>query len=308
MVAQSLSAPKFSRRLLFNVSILFLEFVALFYLVVTISVTENFTRSFDRSLWPLTPAEIGLQYQEVTFPAAEDKLNLRGWYIPATTPSEKLLILLHGNITSRTTWLRILPNLAQQGYNLLLFDFRGCGQSEGDTVSFGYYEQRDVQGAIDYAKELGFKSDKIGLVGQSAGAATGLIIFSRNHEIKAMVSDSSFADLNSELEHALPFYTKEIIQPLFLPGIQLWARLVHGIDTNQVNPEEAVKNLKDQHVLFIHSQIDKIVPLSHFYRLKNAAGSAAESWLVPDAPHIVTTERHPEEYVYHLVKFFDKYL
>ena len=39
-----------------------------------------------------TPGELGLLYQDVTFPSREDRLPLRGWLIPGILPSGALTL------------------------------------------------------------------------------------------------------------------------------------------------------------------------------------------------------------------------
>jgi alpha/beta superfamily hydrolase len=49
---------------------------------------------------------------------------------------------------------------------------RGHGQSADAPFTFGIYERRDVEGAIDWLKSQGFESGKIGVLGVSMGAAS----------------------------------------------------------------------------------------------------------------------------------------
>lgn len=60
----------------------------------------------------------------------------------------------------------------KQDIQLFVFDFAGCGLSEGEYISLGYYEIGDVQVVVDYLKNHE-KVSKIALWGRSMGAVTG---------------------------------------------------------------------------------------------------------------------------------------
>jgi pimeloyl-ACP methyl ester carboxylesterase len=77
---------------------------------------------------------------------------------------------------------------------LFAFDFAGCGQSEGEYISLGYYEREDVDVVFNYLRSLGTVSS-IGIFGRSMGAVTALMYADRNHEIGGVVLDSPFSNL-----------------------------------------------------------------------------------------------------------------
>src|SRR5262249_57651862 len=77
----------------------------------------------------VTPRDLKMNYEDVSFRTA-DGLTLCGWHIPAAQRTEKTLILLHGYPADKGN---ILPSLSflHEDFNLLLFDFRYLGKSEG---------------------------------------------------------------------------------------------------------------------------------------------------------------------------------
>ena len=74
------------------------------------------------------------------------------------------------------------------------FDFAGCGMSEGEYISLGWFERDDVNVIVNYLREHR-KVNTIGLWGRSMGAATPLFHSNRDPSIAGMVLDSAFADL-----------------------------------------------------------------------------------------------------------------
>ena len=64
--------------------------------------------------------------------------------------SHRCVIYLHGNASCRVEGVQYLEFLAKMQMNLCVFDFGGCGMSEGANISMGYYEQEDVQAVMHY--------------------------------------------------------------------------------------------------------------------------------------------------------------
>ena len=151
----------------------------------------------------LGPAQFeigGMSYKRTDFV----RLNPRGmrikcsWWepVPEERAMEKLpcCVYMHGNSSCRGESLEVLPLVLNLGCTLLSFDFCGCGVSDGDLISLGWYERDDCKCVIDYLRASGTVS-LIGLWGRSMGAATALMHGHRDNTIAAMILDSSFASL-----------------------------------------------------------------------------------------------------------------
>ena len=115
---------------------------------------------------------LGYQFESVAF-NADDGVQLRGWWIPATgKPSTNTLVLCHGVGLGKSTLLPFTKQFVPQGYNVLLFDFRAHGQSGGQLTTFGDLERRDVLGAVRWLQENHQKeATRIDGVGIETGAA-----------------------------------------------------------------------------------------------------------------------------------------
>ena len=135
-----------------------------------------------------------------------DLINKRGLLIKLSFLEEELesrqsylmpvVIYLHGNSSSRVEGLRNAPELLKLGINFVVFDFSGCGQSEGEYISLGWYEKDDLKLVIDFLQKLPGVG-KIGLWGRSMGAATILFYAHSDKRIKAICLDSPFGDFKS---------------------------------------------------------------------------------------------------------------
>ncbi len=251
------------------------------------------------------PALLGLKYEDVSFSTMVDEVTLRGWYLPAQN-SEQVIIMLHGQGGHRADpsigMLNIASGLVEHGYNVLMFDLRGHGESDGNRMSAGCYERRDLLGAIDYVKGRGF--ERIGVLGFSMGAATALLTTAENSDIDAVVADSSFADLKDMME---PEFSKRTKFPkFFLPPLLFMVKIMYGVDFTAVKPIDIVAEIAPRHIFFIHGKLDEVVPLEHAYRLQQASQNPQNQlWVVPEAGHVRAYVTHPEEYMNKIIAFFD---
>jgi dipeptidyl aminopeptidase/acylaminoacyl peptidase len=85
--------------------------------------------------------------------------------------------------------------------------------------------------------------------------------------------------------------------------------LLRGIDTTQVKPELALKNLGQRHVLVIHGDLDRNVPVSNAYRLQQVGGADhVELWILPGVSHTGAYTSQPDEYMRRVTAFFNKEL
>ncbi|UJF35217.1 alpha/beta hydrolase [Paenibacillus hexagrammi] len=119
-----------------------------------------------------SPEKYGLMYESVEFPSRVGGVKLCGWFLPSVLPEAKLTIIVsHGYAGNRLEKglpaLALCSSLVEEGFNLLMFDFRNSGESEGTMTTVGYMEKQDLLGAIDWVKE--HKPGKIGLLGFSMG-------------------------------------------------------------------------------------------------------------------------------------------
>ena len=104
---------------------------------------------------------------------------------------------MHGNSSNRTEGMEYLGHLMRLNISLCTFDFSGCGNSEGDYVSLGYYEQYDLNEIINYIRKKP-QITTIGIWGRSMGAVTALLYLKKSTEISkisAAIFDSPFKSL-----------------------------------------------------------------------------------------------------------------
>jgi uncharacterized protein len=269
-----------------------------------------------------TPASLGLQFKYVTFPSRVDQVQLKGWYIPGVLPnghltSQRTIIMVHGKGANRADksagLLNLSGELARHGFAILAFDMRGTGESPPAPLSLGYFEQRDVLGAVDFLRSgpipypaLG-RTHIIGGWGVSMGAATLLMATAQEPAIRAVVSDSAYADI-------IPILEREVskgghLPPSFTPGALIAANVLYGMDFYAVRPVDIVASIAPRPIFFIHGTSDTYVPTPNMNILATAARTApdakVQTWLVPGAGHAQSFNTEGAVYVARVVAYYN---
>jgi fermentation-respiration switch protein FrsA (DUF1100 family) len=199
------------------------------------------------------------------------------------------------------------PTFHDNGYNVLMFDFRGHGGSEGQRVSMGYHERLDLLGAVDYLRSRGI--DRVGVLGFSMGGAVAISAAPQSEAIRAVVSDGAFARLGSAIvsgarERGLPGWVAAWVSPLMI----CLASLRLGAWLPKADPIRWVDKIAPRALLIVHGGLDPYVSLAEVQELYAKAGEPKELWVVPEAGHRMVDKQRPDEYRAKLLAFFDKWL
>jgi len=83
--------------------------------------------------------------------------------------------------------------LHQEGFAVLMFDFRGHGESGGNRSSLGLLEKRDVTGALDWLAEK--KPRRVGVFGAGMGAHAAVLAAVERPELQVLVLDGLYPDV-----------------------------------------------------------------------------------------------------------------
>jgi uncharacterized protein len=187
-----------------------------------------------------TPGDLGLMFEDVRI-AAADGTELHGWYVSAGVGAAAVL-LCHGNagnISHRLEWVRLFHDI---GLSVLLFDYRGYGNSRGTPSETGTY--LDAEAAWGYlTTRMRLAPKRIVIVGESLGGPIAARL-ARDVHPAALILVSTFTSVP---DLASSFYW-------YLP-VRLLARFRY--------PTAEYVTHVSAPVLVIHSLQDEIVPFSH---------------------------------------------
>src|SRR5205085_10045801 len=183
--------------------------------------------------------------------------------------------------------LKLSVAFARKGFAVLAFDMRGAGESPPEPLSLGYFEQRDVLGAVDFLRSgpipypnLGRPRAIVGW-GVSMGAATLDLAAAQEPAIRAVVSDCAYADIAPILEREVP--KGGHLPSFFTPGALRAVQALYGIDFYSVRPVDIVASIAPRPIYFIHGDQDGFIPHSNMTELAAAAQTApnahVQTWL-----------------------------
>lgn len=251
------------------------------------------------------PERFGLAYEAVEFRTG-DGLTLKGWFVPSRD-SGRTILVCHGWGSNKGEVLEQTHRLSRD-FNLLYFDFRRCGESEGDILSVGHLELRDFEAAVDFLKEKKpAAAGSLGLFGLSMGAMVGLVGLTRRAGFKAAVVESPFSSHNqavaryARVKRGIPYY------PL-LPLAFYWIRRRLGTDPEQSSPERALPLVEGTPILGIFGEKDPLVTPGEGRRLFDRIAGPKELWVVPGAGHGECAPTAGPAYEAKLGDFFRRHL
>ncbi|PQP80104.1 alpha/beta hydrolase [Paenibacillus sp. PCH8] len=217
---------------------------------------------------------------------SHDGLNLHGTWLRSITGSDQTVILAHGYSGRGREMAGFARFYAEKhGFNILMPDDRGHGQSEGNIIGFGWLDRKDyVQWTHWVLEKVGIQGD-IMLHGISMGGATVLMTGGETLpiQVKAIVSDCAYTSVEDELTFQLKQLYRLPAFP-FIPVTSLISKWKAGYSFREAS---ALKQLVKVNVpvLFIHGEADTFVPTEMVYRLYEACPTDKELLTIPGAGH-----------------------
>jgi fermentation-respiration switch protein FrsA (DUF1100 family) len=256
-----------------------------------------------------TPAEFGAPFEEVVFPS-RDEVMLSGWFVPANEDAEDAprgaVILCHGMLANRAEVLPWARPLWEDGFALLMFDFRALGESGGELCTAGYFETQDLHGAVDY---LTSRPESVGLpvgvFGFSMGGAAAILAAAEEPRIQAVATHGAYATL----DRAIKQRCRHHFGP-FAPIVEWITRFVGDkmgwfpASPSLVSPVDAVSRLTPRPLLLLHGGRDRIIRPDDAHALHAAAGDPKALHILPRSGHKRIHRRLRQEARQRVAEFF----
>ncbi|MGK7897606.1 MAG: alpha/beta hydrolase [Xenococcus sp. (in: cyanobacteria)] len=226
------------------------------------------------------PTELGLQYSSQKIPINNNEW-LETWLIKAKNP-QGTVILFHGKESSKSSLLTPAQIFNSLGYNTLLVDFRGSGNSSGKTSTVGFKEGEDVAVAVNYVRQLKTEQPII-LYGISMGSAAILKAIA-DHQVKpdGIILELPFNRLLDVVKNRLGTYNL----PSFVMGelVVFWGGIQHRFNGFNHNPIEYTKAV-DCPTLIFSGDRDPLVSVAEVQELHDNLNSQKKLVIFPDAGH-----------------------
>ncbi len=230
-----------------------------------------------------------------------DGTMLRGTYIADKRGSHQTVILLHGLYQNRMMCLPYVSIYRNLGYNVLLIDQRGHGESGGEHTDWGLSEIDDLTQWVQWLREKD-GAMKIGLHGISLGAAMALLYAGsdRGDSLSFVVADSSYGNIVALGREKLRKAAKDerfvwgynLLDPFFQAAMLFHT---HKLISN-IEPAQAVRFIKAP-VLFLHGGKDTLVPVQTAQSLYENCGSQDKHiYIFTHSPHAVGIETDADAY------------
>lgn len=311
------------RRVLQLLGLLF-GFVAGIVAVVVAFFTRRMVSPSRQPLWT-TPAEMGMSFENVQFPA-HDGVRLSGWFIPAAKSTNRdgaTIVLVHdwawnrlgdaaadllANLSGTTPveLLRLAHALHYEGYHVLMYDQRNHGESASHPpVTFGQSESNDLLGAIAYLQtRVEVDTARIGSIGFSMGANAILYALPQTDQISAAIAVqpmtvARYAEGYADNLLGLP-------GKLILPLIESSYSMFSGVRLGALQPGFAAAGAGKTPVLFVQCKADKWGSMEDANRLR-AATPEGEGPLYVDGVHRYQGYQYLVENPRIAVAFFEQY-
>jgi pimeloyl-ACP methyl ester carboxylesterase len=285
-------------RQLYRLLLLFLGVIVGMITASTIFIIRMLISPPRQALWS-TPADLGMPYEDVQFPA-KDGTRLSGWFIPgleAAGEQNITLVIVHGWPwnrlgTSAETILTDLPGsspvqlihlahaLHRSGYQLLMFDLRNHGQSAyGGPVTFGLREASDLLGALDYlAVRSDIDEEQIGVIGFSVGANALLYALPQTDLIQAAVAVQP-----TSAPIFLSRYTHYVLGPISKPVlafVSIIYQALAGLRLSAIDPVFAVAGSGETPILYVQGTGDPWGSLDNVQQMVQSTPNAVRPQFV----------------------------
>ncbi|HYG15685.1 MAG TPA: alpha/beta fold hydrolase [Bacteroidia bacterium] len=229
-------------------------------------------------------------------------LKIDSWY-SRHRKSKGSVALFHGHLGNKGAITPEATAFHKLGYNVLLVDLRGHGNSQGNYCTIGFKEGEEVKLAVDYLKSKGEKN--IILWGTSMGAAAITSAF-KHHQIKpsAVILELPFNNLHSAVSARVKLMglPKEPLSSI----LTFWGGVENGFNAFNFSPAEYAKTINCP-VLVQAGKLDSRVSLHDIDELfKNIPSDKKQKQVYDNAHHQSLLNKNKELWINRINSFLGK--
>lgn len=232
------------------------------------------------------PADEVVQDAEDVVLRTDDGQELGGWYVPSSGADRDAAVLVtNGNAGNRESRAPLAQALAQEGFSVLVFDYRGFGGNDGEPTETGL--TADARAGLDVLGERGYGNDRILYWGESLGAAVAVNL-AVEEPPAGLFLRSPFSSLADLAGAHYPVVPEAVLRDAYL-----------------VRTTVADLNLP---VSFAIGETDTVVPAEQSHSVAEAAPGLVEELVLSDTGHNDLAMIHGPEVVDAFVRLADDVL
>lgn len=240
------------------------------------------------------------QYASATIPY-KDEQKIRLWLLPADSLPKGTVLIFHGYMDEKSSMLDRAECLLNMGYNVVLPDFIGAGDSDGNQVTMGNNEAEQVKTVYDHIMKQ-IDNDNIYLMGFSMGAVA---ITKAQYDYDMIVNGIILEAPYSTLQEAIGRRIDQMngIRTPFMQLATLWIGIENGFNGFGFKPIEYVKQIQ-MPTLFLCGGKDQHIPTTESQAIFDNIGSEVKTLhIFEDSGHESYITKYPEEW-YNVVSTF----
>jgi putative redox protein len=225
------------------------------------------------------------------FISAKNDERIKVWLQSPTEPSDTLLVLCHGFTGDSSGLAAALADHLSEKYTICRFDFRGQGESDGEFASTTISRELEDLGVVISYLQKKYSSSRLVVAGHSFGAAIALL-YSQQHHVDGLISLSGEGDLKKAV--SLEFNTEQLedFQTRGDALVENWSKngrldslKVDFLNDMQEHSTTAAIQALHTPVLFLHGDVDEVIPLSQTQELYALANKPKELVVLKGMDH-----------------------
>jgi fermentation-respiration switch protein FrsA (DUF1100 family) len=222
----------------------------------------------------VTPRAFGLDYRPFAV-ATGDGERLHGWLLTRADARARILYF-HGNGGNLSVWAPILVTIAERGYSIAAFDYRGYGMSSGSPTEHGLY--RDVDAVV----ERWWQDSNPGAPVVYWGRSLGTVMAAYAATVRApdgLILEAGFPDARSFIRSSPLLTFLGMFSTYRFPSVEFLGRIERQTPT-----------------LVMHGDQDQVVPFGQGRALFDRIGEPKQFVTIRGGDHNDLTPPDPTTY------------
>ena len=212
------------------------------------------------------------------------------------------MILSHGYTDNRMGSLKYAEIYLDQGFNCIIYDLRGHGENAADFTTYGIREGRDLSLLIGDTRTRYPELCRLGLHGESLGAATTISALRYRPKVDFAVADCGFSDIENVLREG---YKNAGVPGFLFDLADFGAKIRYGYALRDMRPIDSLDE-NSVPVLFIHGADDAFILPENSRKMYERTAGPKELRLVSGAGHAESVLTDPAGYRNDVEEFLEE--